>query len=706
MPKLNAKYARCTVSSLVLAVMWSGDAFAASLEINELGGLSGDGSAYLVYDSGYDYARTDGPIPASIRLVSTITGEVIEIPLPETAYSASARLSDDGKTVAGEYYDQEVDKHYVFSWTAQGGMVKYETENSASIVGVSDNGIVAGTHHNDALSASFASTWTTAGQTESPLDAGYISSRAGAISRDGSTVVGAVYDIDYIAHAMVWDLASNQVQDINSIYNGSFATHVSADGSVVAGYSISELTDNVFRWTSAGGMKDIGHLSVNGNTYLGAMSDDGNVLVGSSEVRVGEYHAYRYVASAATDNMTDLGVLSGDVRSQALNVSADGRYVVGISQNADYVDHGFRWSQETGMLSIEAWLAEGGVTADYTTTSAEYISDDGSVVIGKTDDDAVYVARAGGIIKEEEFYPTLVQVGSNTVQNSVSSANTIMFGAQGNPMRNLLGVGERSAWGTVDSGYDNGDTAKGGLALGEFGLAYGIADGVTARFSVGGTYSNQDLDAGGSVRQTGYYLSPEVSANMGSNLYLTVGGYFSHASIDTARGYLNGSAQDYSNGSTNADTWGAKIRVDWLNAATLAETDITPYAGLSYARTKVDAYTEENGSFPVSYDATSDHSTILRLGADFVRPMSDTVRLLAKSEVSYQFEDHAAATSGTLIGVSDFSIDGQDLKQLWVRGGIGAEFDVAGGTASFMVNATTQGQDPTVWLRSNFTVKF
>ncbi|MBP2550694.1 putative HAF family extracellular repeat protein [Neorhizobium galegae] len=675
--------------------------------------MSADGSTYLVYSSGWDdEERSAAPVPGSMKVVSTTTGEVTDIPLPATANNVSGHMSNDGKTVVGEYHDTEQDKYYVFSWTAEGGVVTSEASNSASVTGVSDNGIMVGSYYKmqDSVSVMVASTLVGGVRTDAPTASGYYATQGLAISRDGSTVAGSLLrtDGDYSFHAMIWDLANNQVTDIDpQFYVQSEASLVSGNGTVVAGRGVDDNSwSHVFRWTSVGGMQDIGSLAQNANIYLSAMSDDGDVLVGGATLSDGHIHAYRYVASAATDKLTDLGVVNGGIESWAADVSADGRYVVGSSQTADYLTHGFRWSQETGMVSIEAWLAESGVTADYTTATADFVSDDGSVVIGTTSDNDVYVARSGGIVTAEEFYPTLVQVGSNTVQNSVSSANTIMFGAQGNPMRNLLGLGERSAWGTVDSGYDNGETAKGGLALGEFGLAYGIADGVTARFSVGGTYSNQDLDAGGSVRQTGYYLSPEVSANMGSNLYLTVGGYFSHASIDTARGYLNGSAQDYSNGSTNADTWGAKIRVDWLNAATLAETDITPYAGLSYARTKVDAYTEENGSFPVSYDATSDHSTILRLGADFVRPMSDTVRLLAKSEVSYQFEDHAAATSGTLIGVSDFSIDGQDLKQLWVRGGIGAEFDVAGGTASFMVNATTQGQDPTVWLRSNFTVKF
>jgi uncharacterized protein YhjY with autotransporter beta-barrel domain len=316
------------------------------------------------------------------------------------------------------------------------------------------------------------------------------------------------------------------------------------------------------------------------------------------------------------------------------------------------------------------------------------------------------IGGGNGSTDTAQILPTVAATNNVVVQGGVNSADTIMFGAQGAPMRNLLNVGRKSVWGTIDGGYDNSDSADGGLALGEFGFGYGIADGVTARFSVGGTYTDQDLDAGGNVRQRGFYVSPEFSADLGQNVYVTLGGYWGRSSIDSRRGYLSGAATDYSNGDTNAETWGAKVRFDWLNAVTIEQTAITPYVGLSYAHTKVDAFTETGGSSPVEFDGSSDHSTIARLGADFVRPLNDTVRLLAKTELDYQFESHAAATSGTLGVVTDFNLDGQDLQQFWARGGIGAEFDLGKGVASFMINATTKGQDPTVWLRSNYTVKF
>jgi probable HAF family extracellular repeat protein len=453
--------------------------------------------------------------------------------------------------------------------------------------------------------------------------------------------------------------------------------------------------------------------------------------------------------------MSDLGALGGTT-SYASDVNADGSLVVGSATDAASTRHGFVWSEATGMATVEEWLGTHGIDAGaMVTTSAEKISADGQIVVGQTDHGTTYIARTvkettgdggsepetgnggsepetgnggsepetgngdpdtgnggntgggeGGIIDTAAYFPTVATTNGVVLQSGVNNADTIMFGAQGAPMRNLLSVGQKAVWGTVDGGYDDSDVADGGLALGEFGLGYGIADGVTARFSAGGTYTKQDLDAGGDVKQRGFYLSPEFSADLGRNLYVTVGGYWGRSSIDTRRGYLSGAATDYSEGDTNAETWGAKIRFDWLNAFSVEKTAITPYVGLSYARTKADAFTETGGSFPVHFDESSDHATIVRLGADFVHPLTDSVRLLAKTELDYQFESHAAATSGTLIGISAFDLAGRDLDQFWLRGGIGAEFDVGKGVASFMVNATTQGQDPTIWVRSNWTVKF
>lgn len=704
----------------VLFVTGLGAASAANLQQKSLLDMSASGSAYLESSTRQD--PDTGDEITTFRIVSNLGAKSITlVPPVGTSDFTAEQLSPDGTYVRGSYFDAQSGKYVEFIWkSGKYQVIDIGTDQPVELDSVGNDGSVTGYIYDNGQYRSFLG--KNGAYTFTPFDATvYRGSTLSARTTDGRIAVGQLERGVDEWHAMIWNTVSNTVTDIHSHYETSFAGAVSEDGSVVAGLGyFANGVQGVFRWTAAGGMVDIGSFEPDMDMAATAMSASGHVLVGSGDMYdpsiddISSY-AFRYAVDASGQGtLTNLGVLhagqAGDyTESNATGVSADGAYVIGTSFTTGYGYDAFRWSEATGMQSIEDWLADAGVSADFSSQNAYFISENGNVVMGLTDDYDIYVARVGdisGVIIESEFYPTVVQAASVALQGGVSSANTALFGAQGNPMRNRLAVGERSVWGTVDGGYDNGDIAKGGLALGEFGLAYGIADGLTARMSVGGTYSDQDLDAGGWVKQSGFYISPEITADLGSNLYLTLGGYLGRTNIDTQRGYMNGTIQDSSEGSTNADTWAAKIRLDWLNAATVAKTEITPYIGLSYARTTVDAYTEHSGSFPVSYDETSDHQTIARLGADFVRPMSETVRLLAKTEVSYQFEDKAATTTGTLTGISDFSIDGAELKQLWLRGGVGAEIDLGGGTASFMVNATTEGQDPSVWLRSNYTVKF
>ncbi|WP_320195577.1 autotransporter domain-containing protein [Agrobacterium rosae] len=385
--------------------------------------------------------------------------------------------------------------------------------------------------------------------------------------------------------------------------------------------------------------------------------------------------------------------------------------MVGTGSDDSGTYHGFRWTQGTEMITVDEWLRRNGVALNADVTrSADAVSDNGNVVAGYTQDNQFYYARVGalgsGIITPEQFLPTVQSAAVTPSNMQLSYANTAMFGAEGSPMRNLLNAGQRSAWGTVDSGYDKSNSSDGGFALGEIGMGYGIADGVTGRLALGGTYTNQDLEGGGDFNFKGFYVSPEVTANVVNNLYVTLGGYYAGGKIDIHRGYENGGALDFSNGNTDTRTWGGKLRFDWLDAVTISDTAISPYIGLSRASSNVDAYTESGGSFPVAYDDMSDHATIARLGADYVHPLTENVNLLARTEVAHRFESQSSATSAEILGLSSVDLPGQDLKQWWVRGGLGAEFGVGGGTASLMVNASTEGGDPRVWLRSGWKVNF
>lgn len=215
-----------------------------------------------------------------------------------------------------------------------------------------------------------------------------------------------------------------------------------------------------------------------------------------------------------------------------------------------------------------------------------------------------------------------------------------------------------------------------------------------------------NLSTGGDFSSTGFYVAPEASVALGGNIYLTVGGFAGGGSLHTNRGYLNGTAMDYSAGDTSFASYGVKARLDWKDAMTIGDGAVTPYFALSHNGTTINGYSENGGSFPVSYDTASSGATVARLGADFVYPLSDTVRLLARAEADYRFEVTTPGTTATIAGIGSFALPDQSNRQFWVRGGLGLEADIGSGTASAMINATTEGGDADFWVRTSWMQKF
>ncbi len=122
-----------------------------------------------------------------------------------------------------------------------------------------------------------------------------------------------------------------------------------------------------------GTTEDLGTLGGSESEAL-AVSSDGQVVVGRSEVATGETHAFRWVLG---EGMQDLGTLGGGY-AEALDVSADGLIIVGHSANEVGRTRAFRWSQASGMIDLETL---GGLHAE-----AFGVSADGSVIVGKSND--------------------------------------------------------------------------------------------------------------------------------------------------------------------------------------------------------------------------------------------------------------------------------------------------------------------------------
>ena len=128
----------------------------------------------------------------------------------------------------------------------------------------------------------------------------------------------------------------------------SYATDVSADGSVVVGTGSSESGFEAFRWTSGDGMVGLGFLpGANDHSLAYAVSSDGSVVVGYGTGAAGD-EAFRWTSGG----MVGLGDLSGGgFFSVANDVSTDGSVIVGWGSSASGQE-AYRW---TSGLSTAGW---------------------------------------------------------------------------------------------------------------------------------------------------------------------------------------------------------------------------------------------------------------------------------------------------------------------------------------------------------------
>ncbi|TRT73676.1 MAG: PEP-CTERM sorting domain-containing protein [Microcystis sp. M_OC_Ca_00000000_S217Cul] len=216
---------------------------------------------------------------------------------------------------------------------------------------------------------------------------GSVESYARGVSADGSVVVGFSNGANG-QEAFRWTQATGMVGlgDLSGGITRSSAFGVSADGSVVVGRGFSSSGEEAFRWTQGTGMVGLGDLS-GGITRSRAfgVSADGSVVVGESNSANGG-EAFRWTQGTG---MVGLGYLSGGgAVSEAYGVSGDGSVVVGRSANANFVE-AFRWTQGTGMVGLGD-LSGGGFSS-----VPHGVSGDGSVIVGHGDEAFIWNSSQG-----------------------------------------------------------------------------------------------------------------------------------------------------------------------------------------------------------------------------------------------------------------------------------------------------------------------
>lgn len=569
-------------------------------------------------------------------------------------------------------------------------------------------------------------------------------SGAMAISDDGNRIVGwsspqatpsRLVPFVWIRGATSGVAGNTEMHALGALSGSvrSSADAISADGQFAAGYSdITGGTFRAVRWNLAGitttgtaAAQDLGTLGGN-NSFSRAINADGRVVVGWSRTTSAYgQHAFRWVDGgtagvAGNPQMEDLGTLGGE-SSEALAVSGNGEIVVGASDNDSFESRAFRWTRETGMLSLADWLAQSGIdVGDIVLKEATGISNNGGVIVGRMNDpespdgDTPFIARVAvpgeggsGLMNVNEYNATAYDAG----YTGWAAGNAFKVPLNGAHHRVLMDFPTQPSgicgWTNGDlAHYDDGrDT---GVALAEAGLCGDLADG-TVRIGLGGglMHSTQDLMNDGSAELDGRYLVGELDWQPdGLPVIFSLTGLYGGSDAEIRRAYSNGATMAYSEGETDLVSGTLRLRADWKDAFRLGTTSFSPYVSYAVSRTTVDGYTETGGSFPATFDEQVVDSGEVRLGLASRTELTSAVALRGTLELVHGAGD-APLASGQVIGLHGFSFGGGSYSETWVR--VGADLDVKvteSALLSLSMHAATEGLDAQISGAARLQVLF
>ena len=643
--------------------------------------------------------------PVLTVMSPTVYAQVIKLGTLGGSYSFATSITPDGTIVVGAAQDAS-GNYRVFRWTESGGMEDLGIPLGGTYAGAAgisaDGSVIIGTSKND-QDEHHAFLWTP-GQIRDLGTLGGSESWAWGVSADGTVVVGETELASGEWRAFRWTDADG-MQNLGTLGGDSWAIAVSADGKVVVGGSTTnDGHDHAFRWTEASNtMRDLGTLGGD-DSYATGVSADGSVVVGDAQTGSGAWHAFRW--TEADDKMHDLGTLGGS-ESWAYAVSANGKVVVGSAETADGSHRAFRWTEATGMQSVENWLRSTGVKvpADIETHIAYATSADGRVVVGMLENNTAFLARGGsGLVTVESMQQSLSATASGGAM-ALASASTVLNGAHSRPLARRVEAGRSTFWISGDIGRDDHGKRDGRIGLAEvgFGRNFGNAQ---LNVALGHTWAKQNLVVNGSADTDGTYVLAEGLVPVSGSLWAVLTGYLHWGKADLRRGYLNAGLPDYSYAKPDTDTWGLRARLEWDGLWRSGNTAFSPYAELAHSVAKMDGYTETGGGFPARFDSRKERATELRLGVNAAHPLAQNVQLVGLLEGAHRFQKKGARTSGEVIGLFGFDLDGVKNERTWLRAGVGVEGKLAGGTASLLLNATTKGEASNYWLAASWQKTF
>ncbi len=291
---------------------------------------------------------------------------------------------------------------------------------------------------------------------------------------------------------------------------------------------------------------------------------------------------------------------------------------------------------------------------------------------------------------------------SGLALEGVNAASLALHGNHGHPLLMRAEAGSDACfWTSGDWGMLNHRSSDGSRYLVEVGGCEVLNESrAQVGLALGRTGGQVDTIHGGEQEQDGYYLLVEYIAPLEAitpKMWLTLTGYYNPSNAKVERGYLTASGVDLSKGETDVNTWALRARMDWEELLTISSANISPFIGVTYISSSVDAYNEEGGSAPASFDDFNRSVTELIAGINLMRALSSNVHFTAGVEQVHRLDINTDSVSG-FTGVGDrFSAAIGDQDNNWTRGSIGLIKDFEESRVSLMLNGTTQGPQADTW---------
>lgn len=291
-------------------------------------------------------------------------------------------------------------------------------------------------------------------------------------------------------------------------------------------------------------------------------------------------------------------------------------------------------------------------------------------------------------------------LGGDTVSSYMggTAAGIMLHGAHSMPLSRRVNAGEGTFWLAGDWGKDEHSYRNGNLGLAEIGWGRNYGS-LQFNVSLGKTRAEQDLQQSNKIKADGTYVYAELLMPISGSLWAVFGGYGHWGETE----FIRKNAPDTQ--LPNSQSLGLRARLEWDKVVRIGNAGLSPYADLSSNETNVAAHTEFLFG-PIRIKGSKEKSTELRLGLNASMPITETARLLGTVEAAHRFEKNGAKTTGHFIGGASFELQGREFKQDWLRVGAGVEGKLGSGVASLMLNATTQGEMPNIWLAASWQTRF